>query len=198
MIFSTLATALGTAAGTAGTAAGTAGAATAGAASVGTAASSLSTAASIAGIGSSLAGTAMGFIGQKKQHAAMEKAEKARERQMLLDAQRQRRQIVRESIMARSTALANATAQGAEGGSGVQGGMAQIAADAARGLTYTNQSESLGQTIFSANREASRGATLASAGSGLVSLGGMIQDSAPAFGRLTEYYSRRSRPAFVY
>lgn len=192
-LISTLATAATTAATAAGTA-GTTAAATAGAASVGT---SLSTIASAVGVASGIAGTALNYVGQKKQHAALEKAERARERQMRLDATRQRRQIIREAIMARSTALSNATAQGAEGGSGVQGGMAQIAGEAARGLTYTNQSESLGATIFSANREAARGATLSSMGGGLTSLGGSLMDAAPGFGRLSEYYSRRARPAFA-
>ena len=129
------------------------------------------------GLALSAIGTGVSVIGQQKQADAAKDAEKARKKQMQLDAMRRRREAIREAIAARSLALSNATSQGAAEGSGLQGGLAQVAAQAGRNILDTNQNEQLGNQIFDANRDAASGQSLASFGSGMRDLGGTIMDN---------------------
>lgn len=89
---------------------------------------------------------------QNVQAAASVAAETARFQQMTLDATRARRQVIRQALITRSTALAGATAQGAQGGSGLQGGIAQIANQRSQMLTGIFQNTDIGNAIFEANR----------------------------------------------
>ncbi len=151
------------------------------------------------GIALSVAGTAVSVIGAfgqaraaKQQAEAFEKAENAREAQMKLDAQRRRREVIRQTLAARSLALSNATAQGAAQGSGLAGGMAQATATGAQEIRSVNQSEQLGGRIFSANRQGARAqareafwGSVGSFGGGLSSLGGMTLQNQDLFRRVT-------------
>lgn len=110
----------------------------------------------IAGIGLGIA--AIGAVNQydaaKDAAKASEKAEKLRKRQMNLDAARRRRQVIREMLIARATSRANAAGQGVQGGdSAVIGGMQQATASAGMNTLAINQSQSIGQGIFSANAD---------------------------------------------
>lgn len=166
------------------TAAGAA-AAAGGAASVGAAGGA------IGALGSALsaAGTAAGIYGQFAGVQASKRAEELRERQMNLEAARERRGIVRKAIMARSEAVSNATVQGAQYGSGLQGGLGQIASEQGQGLLAVNQNQEIGRGIFAANRDMAKAETISSFGSGMQSLGGKLVNNMELFGRLGTYYN---------
>ena len=127
-------------------------------------------------------GSVLSFVGQQKQAAAMEKAEKAREKQMNLDVQRKKRAALREAIMAQQTALNNATAQGAQGGSGLPGGQAQVYGNLGRNTMGLNQDQQLGSQVFAANRQYAAGGSLAGFGS-------MLSDNAATVGRVASGFS---------
>lgn len=143
------------------------------------------------GLGLSAVGTAAGVAGQVMSMNAAKKAEKLRERQMDLDTARQKREIARQAIVARSTALSSATEQGAQMGSGLQGGQAQITGSANQGILAANQNQEIGAGIFAANRKAASGNMLSSFGNGLSGLGGMFLQNQELFGRVGTYYAQR-------
>lgn len=134
----------------------------------------------IAGVGMAVgaAGTFMGIKAQKDQMKAQEKAEGARQKAANLDALRRKRAAIRDMQMQRSVALSNATAQGAEGGSGLQGAMAGITGQGVNNITGIDQQNQLGNQVFAANRQASRAASRGATGEGLVSLGGALVKNA--------------------
>lgn len=119
--------------------------------------------------------TAIGGVvqafGAMKQASASKKAEKARQRMMQLEAMRKRREIIREAVVARSVALSNATSQGASGGSGLQGGIAQITSQQNRNTLASFQDETLGNQVFKANKQYASAGGMIAFGSGLSSLG---------------------------
>ena len=108
---------------------------------------------------------------------------------MNLEATRQRRQVIRQSLVARGQAINSATAQGAAEGSGLAGGLAQVSGQANTNIGNINASQDLGSQMFSANRQASRGATMSSVGSGLSSLGGALFNNQQQIGRLGTYFA---------
>ena len=121
-----------------------------------------------------LVGGVIQAVGAMKQAKASEKAEKARQRMMQLEAMRKRRELIREGVVARATATSNASAQGAGEGTALQGGIAQITNQQNRNVNASFQDESLGNKVFSANR------AYAKAG-GMIALGGGISSLASAF-----------------
>lgn len=140
------------------------------------------------GLATSLAGTAMQFAGQQSAAKAGKRAEEARQKQMNLDAMRRKREIIRNSIMARSTATQNAANQGALFGTGLEGGVAQVTGTAARDTNAVNQSQDIGNQIFEANKKAYDGNTMAAFGSGLSSLGGGLVSNLQTINRVGQYY----------
>jgi hypothetical protein len=122
-------------------------------------------------------GTVLSVIGQMKQAKAAEKAEKARQRQMQLEAMRKKREMIRESVRARAEAQNNAMAQGASGGSGLQGGYGQIQGSAGRNIVANYQDETLSNRIFSANRAYAKAGGLVALGEGVSSLGSVFSGS---------------------
>lgn len=106
-------------------------------------------------IGSAAVGGFMQYKGQQKMIQAQQKAERLRERQMNLQAMRERRDVIRNAILARSTALAQTTAQGAAapGSSALGGAYGQISGDKNRQTVAINQNQEIGQKIFAANRQ---------------------------------------------
>ena len=121
-----------------------------------------------------LVGGVMQAIGASKQAKASEKAEKARQRMMQLEAMRKRREMIREATVARAQATSNATAQGAGEGSGLQGGIAQITSRQNRNVQASNQDEALGNKVFSANRDYAKAGSLIAFGGGISSLGNAL------------------------
>lgn len=113
--------------------------------------------------------------------AAQQKAESARQQQLNLDANRRRREAIRQGVIARSVALANATSQGAQDSSGLAGGYGQISGRTGTNILGVNQNQALGNDIFGFNREVgaaqSRQAYYqgqGALGQGLSSLGGSL------------------------
>jgi hypothetical protein len=135
-------------------------------------------------LASTAAGTALGYVGQQKAQKGQEKAEKTREQAMNLDANRQRRRMIRESMAARSLALSNATSQGAQAGSGLQGGYGQISGQTNTNIQGVNQQQQLGAQLFSANRQQVSGNSMSNFGSGLRALGSDLYNSAGSIDRI--------------
>lgn len=116
-------------------------------------------------------GTAVSVVGAIQQNKAAKKAEALRERQMNLEAQRERRTAIRQAQVAQATAISNASAQGGTGGSGIAGGLGQISNQMNQNITATNQNQEIGAGIFQANRQISSAQTLQSIGSGITGFG---------------------------
>lgn len=155
--------------------------------------------AGLIGTAISLAGSIYSSVSQQKmvaeQTRASKKAENAREQQMRLDAANRRRQSVREAILARSMSLSAGTAQGAQYGSGVAGGLGNAVAQGAENQQVTSASEILGGRVFSANREyfdaTQRGSAAVAIGQGISAIGGAITSNAGSIQRLGTYFGQR-------
>lgn len=122
-----------------------------------------------------IVGTVFGLIGANKQAKAAKRAEALRQRQMNLEAMRQKRQLVREGIVARANATNNAVAQGAAEGSGLAGGIATVTGNQNRNVQAVNQDTELSNGIFAANKKYASGGTLIAIGQGISSLGSAFQ-----------------------
>lgn len=113
--------------------------------------------------GIAIAGAITGLVGnliksdaQQKGFAAQAVAgvagENVRELQMKFETNRKKRQQVREAVLARSMSLTAASNQGALYGSGIKGGVASAATQAAENVQTSNVSEILGVRTFRANK----------------------------------------------
>ncbi len=136
------------------------------------------------GLALAAVGTGVSAYSAYQSSQASEDAEKARERQMQLDAARKRREAIRQAQIARSTAIANAEAQGASTGSAVQGGVAAISGNAAESINNTNQNVALGKMIYDANGRRTAWEGRGAIGSGLQSWGSMIMNNADKIQKL--------------
>ena len=133
----------------------------------------------------SIVGGVLGFIGQSKQAKAMEKAEKLRQRQMELEAQRRRRDAIRQSIVQRAQVVGAAAGAGvATGDSSVQAGGGSALAQGARQVAAINQDEGIGIGISKQNQNFIQGGQLASIGQGISSLGGALTSAGPTLARI--------------
>lgn len=148
-------------------------------------------AAGIAGLGLSI------FGGAEKMAAAKQKADAQRQitsaemqqddvrrKAMELSARRQQMEVLRNAQRARSLALNNATSQGAQFGSGLQGGYGQIAGATNWNLAGINQNLSFGEQMFDLNKTISQqklnvsdSESRSSTGSALSGLGGMLMSN---------------------
>lgn len=122
----------------------------------------------------SIAGAFIQAKGAADASAASVRAEKLRETQMNLESARQRKQIYRNVLRARASAIVGATAQGAGQGSGIAGGLGQIAGQGADNILGVNQAQSISSGIFKENMNIANAQSLASFGGGLSSLGQTI------------------------
>ena len=130
--------------------------------------------------------------GQKEVAKASKKQERLRKKQADLEANREKRKSIREAIIARSQALSSATNQGAQFGSGLQGGFAQIQGQNANNLLGINQGQELSTQMFSLNRDIASGQQKTSTGQGYTSLGQMGMDAFGSDGsgtRLLKYFT---------
>lgn len=133
------------------------------------------------------AGTAATVSATQQASKAQERAERARESAMNLDARRRQRQILREAQVARATALSNATSQGAQGGSGLQGAYGQVSGEANTASVGVEQNRQLGSEIFAANRQYASAQSTAAFGGALQSVGGQILQNRGAIARVGQY-----------
>ena len=114
------------------------------------------TATTIAAIGAGVtAASAVGqFVYSRQATAASVRAERLRKKQMRMDAARQRREIIRQSILANSMATARSVAQGVgEGSSVLFGAYGQTAGETGRRFNYSVGSEQIGASLFDANAD---------------------------------------------
>src|SRR6266550_5996696 len=100
------------------------------------------------GVGAQVFGAVHAAEAQKEEIQAQQKSEAVRENSMKLDAQRKRREMVRQGILARSQALAQGTAQGAQFGSGLAGAEAGITEQTAYNVLGVNEQQQAGSAIF--------------------------------------------------
>jgi len=118
---------------------------------------------------------------QKEQIRAQQRAEQTRKQGLEIESNRKRREFIRNSIIARSQALSNATARGAAESSALPGAFGQITGQTAFNVAGANIQEGLGEELFAANQqglggkmqEAQAGA-LGATGQGISSLGGAL------------------------
>ena len=120
--------------------------------------------------------------GEAEQSKAQLKAERIRHRQMRLDFMRQRREVIRQSLVARSTLIAESVAKGAEGDSSVTTGLAGVATQQGRSMSENKQNESLGDSLFKANMDYFRAGGKIAQGQGQVAMGQGISNIGAAFG----------------
>lgn len=139
----------------------------------------------IAGALQSAGGARLAAEGAMEQAQAQLRAEKVRKRQMLIDFKRARRDVIRQGIVARSQALAAATAQGvsSEDSSAVTG-LSGVTTQTGRAVLSQKQNKILGSQIFAANfdyykagEKIAMGQGQMSAGAGLASFGSAIGSS---------------------
>lgn len=132
-----------------------------------------STIAAVAGI----VGVGVQAYGAYQQSQGNKKAEALRLRQQNLESARARRSTIRQAIIARSQALSSGTAQGAEGSSGLAGGLGQVQAQAGSNIQGINQGQSIGYQMFQANSQISSGQTMQSVGQGLSGFGDFLNQN---------------------
>jgi cell division protein FtsL len=113
---------------------------------------------------------------------------------MELDANRQQMQTVRTAQVARATALQNATTQGAQQGSGLQGGYGGIAGQTGVNQLGISQNLQIGENLFDLNNQISQqkmrmadAKSKAAQGQGLASFGGDIMKAIPNLMKLAAF-----------
>lgn len=118
-----------------------------------------------------------------------QKVNEQKQAQMKLQAQRAQMEVFRNAQRARAQATNSATQQGAQFGSGLQGGLAQISDDASTNLLGISQNLEIGQNIFGINNDISaKKMQLAQLGGeaatdqGIASLGGALIKAGPTIG----------------
>jgi hypothetical protein len=139
------------------------------------------------GLGVSAASAVGGMVSAKRQAEAGEDAEKARQRAANLDAQRRKRAVIREAAMQRSVALSNATVQGAEAGSGLQGAYGSVAGQSNNNISGITQQQELGNQVFAANARAQRASSQSATWDGIGSLGGALTKNAGMISNIGSY-----------
>lgn len=155
------------------------------------------------GLALGAAGTAIQMNGQRQAAHANQDAmqeqqnlERQKQQQMELDAQRRKRDMVRQQLAARSAALAATTAQtgsSATTSSALPGAYGSIAGQTNENMLGLNQNLQIGRNMFAINsnmlddyRSAASYSSMANFGGGLASLGGSIlhnMDNINRFGK---------------
>jgi hypothetical protein len=151
----------------------------------------LAIASGVAGLGLSIFGGSQ-QVSAASQKASAEKAiasyetqqDEIRRRAMELSAHRQQIEVLRNAQRARSLALNNATSQGAQFGSGLQGGYGQIAGAANWNNAGIQQNLGFGEQMFDINKQInaqkmniSDAGSLSATGAGMSKLGGSLMSS---------------------
>lgn len=160
--------------------------------------SMLSTAVSVVGMGVSLFGGASA-ASDAKQAANIQsniagkegELEGQRHTAMELSARRQSLEIVRNNQRNRAMAVNNAVSQGANLGSGLQGGMAQIEDQGLFNLAGVNQNLQIGEAMFGINQQITQQKQQLAqvqgqqaTDQGLASMGGAITKAGPIVGNI--------------
>jgi hypothetical protein len=158
--------------------------------------------AAVVGAGTAIYGMAQQKKASEQQAAyqsqaidAQKRAEASRKQAMDLDANRRRREMVRNQIAANAQAQTVATNQGAGLGSGLPGAYGGISGRSGVNELGVNQNQQIGGEIFDANSAASdayRGAAMAgsraSTAAGMTSLGSMMLTNSDTIGKVGGFF----------
>lgn len=130
------------------------------------------------GASQKMAGASAAASAQKQQIGLEQQAEATRQQYMEYDSRQKSLQVARNMQRARHLALNNATTQGAQFGSGLQGGYGQVAGQGNTNLQGIGVNLGLGRQMFGINSQISQakisqvtGQQQMQFGSGLQSLG---------------------------
>lgn len=143
------------------------------------------------GLGLSVFGAIEKYQGAQKQTAAQiqevkdeQQQDKVRQQAMEVQARRQQMEAFRNQQRARALALNNATSEGAQFGSGLQGGYGQISGQTNTNLLGISQNLQSGNQMFALNQDISnqkiayaQAGGQINTGSGLSTLGGAMLSS---------------------
>jgi hypothetical protein len=150
---------------------------------------------SAAGVGAQTYGAIRASEAQKQEIKAQQNAEASREQAQNLDAQRKRREAIRQGTIARGQALATGTNEGAGYGSGVQGALAGITEQTAYNVAGINENQQIGSQIFGYNRQAfaakrqeADAGTIGAIGGGLSSLGNAFMRNTGNINKVGNYF----------
>jgi hypothetical protein len=134
----------------------------------------------------------MAGVQQKMTQIEMQQ-DTVRQRAMELSARRQHIEVLRNAQRARSLALNAATTQGAQSGSGLQGGYGQIQGAANWNIAGINQNLDFGEQMFGLNQilsqqkiEMARLQGQSATAGAYQSLGGTLLQAAPTVGKLSK------------
>lgn len=158
------------------------------------------------GVAAAVAGTGMQFMAQQRQAqankqmiAAQRDAERQRQLAMNLDAQRRRREVIRQAQVAQSNAQAVATNQGAGQSTGLPGALGAISGQTGVNALGISQNQEIGNNIFAANarqslaqEDSNSAASFGALGGGISSLGGAMVKNSGTIDKLATYYTSRS------
>ena len=133
----------------------------------------------------------------EQQIVGLEQQENAqRHQQMELDASRKSMQDLRNAQRARAIGLSNATSQGAQFGSGLQGGYGQISGESGTNLLGISQNRQIGENVFSLDSQITQQRLVASkaksdeiTANAYSSFGKDIGSAVPAVGKLDGGFS---------
>jgi len=149
------------------------------------------------GLASAVGGTAYSAYSGNKAAKQSRKAENLRQQQMNLDSQMKQREIFRKTQLAQATARQRATQSGSQFGSGLQGGLAEIAQRSGEDTNYNFQSTNIGNDIFAANQKQTMFKSNAEAGAGVAAFGMNLLQSLPTLNRIgTEIAGPRQSSSF--
>lgn len=133
------------------------------------------------GVGTQIYGASKAADANEQAIAAQQHSEQIKLQANAIDADRRRRQFVREGVIARASALSTTTNQGANQSSGLQGAYGQIAGRTSFGISGVDIAQATGLELFNANQDlfqakqaGNQAAMVSGIGSGLTSLGGAI------------------------
>lgn len=154
-------------------------------------------AASALGVGTSIYGAEQQSEAQQQMLAIQQKEQEQRKNLFEIEQQRKRVEDLRQGQIAQSTARANAVSQGAQFGSGLLGGLAEIQGESNYNILGIQQNTQVGENLFSLDQQLTQ-AKIASAqastyqqiGSSLTSFGGQAISSMGEIGKLTSGFGK--------
>ena len=133
---------------------------------------------SIIGIALSAVGTVQQMSASKRQAKASRRAEELRQKQMNLDALRQKRKIIRQAAIERAKVVSAGGQQGLLESSAVQGSLGSISSITAGNTRDVNQNVEIGAGLFQQNANIAEAQSAAAFGQGLSTVGGTIVQNA--------------------
>lgn len=158
------------------------------------------------GIASGIAGTATSIVGASAQGDAQQQmlgiqAKEQQQRQNLFEIEQQRKRVedLRNAQTASSTARSRAVNQGAQFGSGLLGGLAQVQGESNYNLLGIQQNTQIGENMFGLDQQltqakiaSAQASTMQSIGGSLTSFGGAVVNSMGNIGKLTSGFGSPS------